>query len=103
MAAFLVAAASRIERGMGEVEEVPGVTEQDLRDVIIEQITAICDPLLPMEPDEVSVADVMKVWGRPIASTRAMLDREVENGKLTKRKALNPETGRECWAYKIGG
>ena len=96
-----MAAASRIERSMGEVIAVPGTTEQELRAAVIDQITAICDPLLPMDDDEVTVGDIAESWKRPVASTRAALDREVANGNLTKRKALNPDTGRECWAYRV--
>ena len=86
---------------MGEVVEVMGVTEEELRQAVIEQITELCKPLLPLKPGEVTVKDVMKVWQRPIASTRTALEEQVEKGTMTKRKALNPETGRECTAYRV--
>ena len=83
------------------VIEVPGVTEDELRAEVIAKVTDICKPLPVMEKDEVTVQDVARSWKRPVASTRGALDREVANGKLEKRKALNPDTGRECWAYRV--
>ena len=68
---------------------------------IMREITHICQPLQPMQDDEVTVGQMAKLWNRPLASTRAALDREVTNGNLTRRKALNQETGRECWAYRV--
>ena len=101
MASLLVAAPAGNGGSMGEVVEVPGTTEQELRQAVIEQITELCKPLLPLEPGEVTVGDVMKAWGRPIASTRTLLDAQVREGTMTKRKALDPRTGRECTAYRV--
>ena len=86
---------------MGEVVEVKGLSEADLRAAVIEQVTALCNPLPVMQDDEVTVGDMADAWERPVASTRAALDREVAEGNLTKRKVLNPDTGRECWAYRV--
>ena len=94
-----MAAKARIECSM--VIEVPGITEDELRAEVIAQVTDICKPLPVMEKDEVTVQDIARSWKRPVASTRGALDREVANGKLEKRKALNPDTGRECWAYRV--
>ena len=93
----MVAAASRIECSMGEVKEVPGITEEEL----LAQITAICEPKLPIRDDEVMIEQMAKAWGYSRSTTASTLDRQVDEGKLTKRKTLNPETGRECWAYKV--
>ena len=101
MASFLVAAPARNGGSMGEVVEVPGTTEQELRQAVIEQITELCKPLLPLEPGEVTVSDMMEAWSRPTASTRAMLDAQVKEGTMSKRRALDLRTGRECLAYRV--
>jgi hypothetical protein len=86
---------------VGEVIEVPGLTEADLRAIVINQITELCDPLMPLDLDEVTVGDMAIAWGRPRASTKAALDQQVASGKMTKRKAYDPRTGRECQAYRM--
>ena len=86
---------------MGEVREVPGVTEADLRSVLLDEVTALCQPLTLVQADEVTVAEMAAQWGRSSSTTQTILDRQVEAGNLTRRKALNPETGRECWAYRV--
>ena len=101
MASFLVATPARIERGVGDVIEVPGTTEQELRQAVIDQITGLCNPLPLLRADEVTVSDMAEAWSRPIASTRAALDLQVKDGTMSRRKVLNTRTGRECWAYRV--
>ncbi len=101
MAVFLVAAPSRIECGMGEVIEVPGTSEAELRASLLEQVTLLCNPLTPVQDDEVTVAEMAARWERSSSTTQTILDRQVEAGALARRKALNRETGRECWAYRV--
>ena len=68
---------------------------------ILEEITAICQPLTPVREDEVTIGACAARWGCGVSTAQTVLDRQVEAGKLTKRKALNPETGRECYAYSV--
>ena len=96
-----MAAASRIERSVGEVIEVPGTTEAELRADILAQITAICEPKLPIREDEVTIDQMAKQWGYSRSTAANALDQQVDEGKLTKRKTLSPDTGRECWAYRV--
>ena len=86
---------------MGEVVEVPGITEQELRQAAIDQITELCQPLTRLEPGEVTVGDMAEEWGRPRASTKDALDLQVKEGTMSKRKAYDPRTGRECTAYRV--
>lgn len=86
---------------MGDIVEVPGVTEDELRQAVIEQVTCLCEPLKPMEPGEITTGDMVAVWNRPHASTMRALNLQVANGTMTKRKAIDQRTGRECWAYKL--
>ena len=86
---------------MGEVKEVPGTTEAELRAAVLADITAICEPKTPIREDEVRIETMAGLWGYSRSTAAATLDRQVEEGKLTKRKTLNPETGRECWAYRV--
>ena len=101
MAAFLVAAPARNGGSMGEVKQVPGVTESQLRQAVIDQVTALCQPLEPLRSDEVTVGDMAAEWQRPEASVRNVLDRQVKDGVMTRRKALDPRTRRECVAYRL--
>jgi len=86
---------------MGEVIEVPGTTEADLRQAVIEQITALCEPLTPVLDSEVTVREMAGIWARSVSTAQTLLDRQVGAGKMTRRKALNTTTGRECWAYRM--
>lgn len=85
---------------MDEVIEVPGVTEDELQQSVVDRITAICKPKLPIQEDEVLIDQMVKAWGFSRSTTVATLDRQVAEGKLTKRKTNNPKTGRECWVYR---
>ena len=71
------------------------------RAAILDEITAICEPLTPVREDEVTIGEVAARWGYGVSTTQTFLDRQVEAGTLAKRKALNPETGRECYAYSV--
>ena len=86
---------------MGEVREVPGTTEADLRAALLAEITALCEPLTPVQNDEVTVAEMAARWERSSSTTQTILDRQGDQGTMERRKALNPETGRECWAYRL--
>ena len=97
----MVAAPARNEGSMGEVVEVPGTTEQELRQAVIDQITQLCQPLLPLEPGEVTVSDMAEAWGRPRASTKDALDLQVKQGTMTRREAYDHRTGRGCMAYRV--
>ena len=86
---------------MGDVKEVPGTTEAELRAVILDQITDICQPSTPIQADEVTIQEVAAKWGHSTSTAQTLLDRAVEAGQMSKRKALNAESGRECWAYRV--
>jgi len=67
---------------------------------ILAEITAICEPLLPVQPDEVVIADVADQWDCSVSTAQRRLSMAVDAGQLTKRRALNT-AGRECWAYRV--
>jgi len=86
---------------MGEVKEVPGTTEAELRASLLAQITEICDPAEPVQADEVTVGEMALEWQRSTSTTQTLLDRQVDLGQMTRRRALSTKTGRECWAYRV--
>ncbi len=86
---------------MGEVIEVPGVTEADLRATLLAEVTELCQPSTPVAPGEVTIGEMAAAWGQSTSTAQTLLDRKVDEGTLSKRKALNTGTGRECWAYRV--
>lgn len=77
------------------------MTEGDMRRAVLADITAICEPSAPLRDDEVTINQMAAEWNRSTSTTQTALDLQVDEGGLEKRKALNPETGRECWAYRV--
>ncbi len=84
---------------MGDVIEVPGVTEADLRQAVLAEITDLCEPRTPIRADEVTIGGMAKYWGLSGPTARRVLDQAVEGGTMERRKALS--NGRECWAYRV--
>jgi len=68
---------------------------------ILAEITAICEPSTPIKADEITIQEMAAAWGYSTSTTQALLDRAVESGQMSKRKALNKESGRECYAYRV--
>jgi hypothetical protein len=71
------------------------------RAALLAEITALCEPLTALVPDEVTAMTMAGVWGCSQSTAQKQLERQVDAGRMTRRKALNPETGRECWAYRL--
>ena len=71
------------------------------RSDILAEITNICNPRTPIEDDEVTIGQVAEKWGYSVSTAQTVLDKAVDAGQLTRRKALNSESGRECWAYRV--
>ncbi len=84
---------------MGEVIEVPGTTEDELRQAVLADVTGICQPLTLIRPDEVTIGGMAREWGQSGPTARRILDKAVEAGTMERRKALS--NGRECWAYRV--
>ena len=68
---------------------------------ILAEITDICQPLTLILNDEVTISGMASIWGCSTSTAQTSLDRRVKEGRLTRRKALFPETGREGWAYRV--
>jgi len=99
METFLVAAETGNERSVGEVEEVPGVTEAELRAAVIAEITSICEPLPQIRPDEVTVRQMAQLWNCSQPTAQRRLDDNVENGKLSWRWVMADSRKRR--AYRV--
>ena len=71
------------------------------RAAILDEVTALCAPPGPVAEDEVTIGQVAERWGCSVSTAERRLIRAVADGTLERRQAVNPETGRACWAYRV--
>ena len=83
---------------MGEVKEVPGVTEAELRATVLAEITNICCPITPVRNDEVTVADMIPEWNLSDTGVRRRLNKAVAAGTMKMRVAV--VGGHFCNVYR---